>query len=129
MIRLPPRATRPDTLFPATTLFRSLALPQHPGCAVEREDHLLAVVARGVEQRILAVDRRERERLFLGEPCRALADLQPFGQRLGIVGVGGELVGPDLLEVEPEGGRHPDRLEKLNRPAKKPAIGRRAWQE
>src|SRR3546814_4710683 len=82
MIRLPPRATRPDTLFPATTLFRSLALPQHPGCAVEREDHLLAVVARGVEQRILAVDRRERERLFLGEPCRALADLQPFGQRL-----------------------------------------------
>src|SRR3546814_10841603 len=50
----------------------------------------------------------------------ALADLQPFGQRLGIVGVGGELVGPDLLEVEPEGERHHDRFEQPDRPGKMP---------
>src|SRR3546814_1226439 len=30
MIRRPPRSTRTDTLFPYTTLFRSLA-PEHPG--------------------------------------------------------------------------------------------------
>src|SRR3546814_13643581 len=30
MIRRPPRSTRTDTLFPYTTLFRSLAIP--PGC-------------------------------------------------------------------------------------------------
>src|SRR3546814_5253596 len=39
MIRRPPRSTRTDTLFPYTTLFRSLgslenALLEFPGCAV-----------------------------------------------------------------------------------------------
>src|SRR3546814_17110445 len=29
MIRRPPRSTRTDTLFPYTTLFRSIAIPQH----------------------------------------------------------------------------------------------------
>src|SRR3546814_16873600 len=31
MIRLPPRSTRTDTLFPYTTLFRSAAQPDHGG--------------------------------------------------------------------------------------------------
>src|SRR3546814_15526034 len=37
MIRRPPRSTRTDTLFPYTTLFRSLVLPDdliHPGGAI-----------------------------------------------------------------------------------------------
>src|SRR3546814_8697367 len=46
MIRRPPRSTRTDTLFPYTTLFRSL----------RRVDH---------QQRALA--RRERPRHFIGE--------------------------------------------------------------
>src|SRR3546814_14192493 len=38
MLRRPPRATRTDTLFPYTTLFRSdVADPQVAGHAIERE--------------------------------------------------------------------------------------------
>src|SRR3546814_18139668 len=33
MIRLPPRSTRPDTLFPYTTLFRSLVVSASPALA------------------------------------------------------------------------------------------------
>src|SRR3546814_6737250 len=33
MIRRPPRSTRPDTLFPYTTLFRSARRPAHPVAA------------------------------------------------------------------------------------------------
>src|SRR3546814_15672217 len=40
MIRRPPRSTRTDTLFPYTTLFRSL--PRHPDPALDREGHPLA---------------------------------------------------------------------------------------
>src|SRR3546814_8363374 len=37
MIRRPPRSTRTDTLFPYTTLFRSIAVaPQHPRVAALR---------------------------------------------------------------------------------------------
>src|SRR3546814_4999212 len=32
MIRRPPRSTRPDTLFPYTTLFRAAGLPAGPSC-------------------------------------------------------------------------------------------------
>src|SRR3546814_2734535 len=45
MIRRPPRSTRPDTLFPDTTLFRSDELrAQHSQLAVRRviEHHLVA---------------------------------------------------------------------------------------
>src|SRR3546814_3907822 len=37
MIRRPPRSTRTDTLFPYTTLFRSLTLPFLPGCGSSGE--------------------------------------------------------------------------------------------
>src|SRR3546814_14020162 len=37
MIRRPPRSTRTDTLFPYTTLFRSLALHRKPPRAAARE--------------------------------------------------------------------------------------------
>src|SRR3546814_16570590 len=55
MIRRPPRSTRTDTLFPYTTLFRSLAVPEqephrhllHAGEAVE--DHGLDVALAPVE--------------------------------------------------------------------------------
>src|SRR3546814_10317495 len=36
MLRLPPRSTRPDTLFPYTTLFRSLLGDQRGGRALRR---------------------------------------------------------------------------------------------
>src|SRR3546814_7530167 len=43
MIRLPPRSTRSDTLFPYTTLFRSAFLAAHrhdDGEGAERHDHV-----------------------------------------------------------------------------------------
>src|SRR3546814_18937868 len=40
MIRRPPRSTRPDTLFPYTTLFRSIVLP-----AVEATHEMLGIAA------------------------------------------------------------------------------------
>src|SRR3546814_5674137 len=36
MIRLPPRSTRTDTLFPYTTLFRSRRVPRGSGCRRDR---------------------------------------------------------------------------------------------
>src|SRR3546814_306224 len=52
MIRLPPRSTRTDTLFPYTTLFRSAAVALHvPGEAQSRSDllaHLDVAFAGGI---------------------------------------------------------------------------------
>src|SRR3546814_8788742 len=39
MIRRPPRSTRTDTLFPYTTLFRSLALPAHAAPGARHRGH------------------------------------------------------------------------------------------
>src|SRR3546814_13326524 len=59
MIRRPPRSTRTDTLFPYTTLFRSVAV-EHPQHADERErteahhhhvDHALRADHAAVEER------------------------------------------------------------------------------
>src|SRR3546814_9545433 len=58
MIRRPPRSTRTDTLFPSTTLFRSLAA--RPGLS----DHQQAVVRSVVDRRLgLVVDGDQIERL------------------------------------------------------------------
>src|SRR3546814_6271460 len=54
MIRRPPRSTRTDTLFPYTTLFRSIALPFRPGgrdfflerIEIAHDAHTLAAPAR-----------------------------------------------------------------------------------
>src|SRR3546814_9913994 len=45
MIRLPPRSTRTDTLFPYTTLFRSLGKAGVDLLLLAAEDHLLACLA------------------------------------------------------------------------------------
>src|SRR3546814_17078651 len=36
MIRRPPRSTRPDTLFPYTTLFRSIAVARRFACGLKK---------------------------------------------------------------------------------------------
>src|SRR3546814_3577724 len=53
MIRRPPRSTRTDTLFPYTTLFRSLVDRDHLAPAFERLvlDHRAVDDARGVKKR------------------------------------------------------------------------------
>src|SRR3546814_14019469 len=56
MIRRPPRSTRTDTLFPYTTLFRSLdRVARLPG-------HLILVIARGEKIRDLGAQRPDQRR-------------------------------------------------------------------
>src|SRR3546814_19892814 len=71
MIRRPPRATRTDTLFPYTTLFRSLGLVgQHLAGISERVEHLAELLLTGDEggaQAIEAVDDAEEDVIVVGE--------------------------------------------------------------
>src|SRR3546814_4934384 len=87
MIRRPPRSTRTDTLFPYTTLFRSL----------ERiAPFVLALAA------VHAVEQRRRQRQN-AEQLHA-ADAPP---QLAVLHVQGE--------AEPQIGRHPSELQSLMR--------------
>src|SRR3546814_4113094 len=71
MIRRPPRSTRTDTLFPYTTLFRSLA-----------RDHRL--VERGSALLDLAIDRH----LFARPNTETIADSYPIERHLLVIPVG-----------------------------------------
>src|SRR3546814_8704873 len=73
MIRRPPRSTRTDTLFPYTTLFRSLARPA-------RDD--LARLA-GIGARALVKPQLVQPEAFVGvdDALRAGRRHQPFGGR------------------------------------------------
>src|SRR3546814_6946876 len=55
MIRLPPRSTRTDTLFPYTTLFRS------PGVGIADPRGVCETVDRQREVRLVVPDRRQLE--------------------------------------------------------------------
>src|SRR3546814_15571831 len=68
MIRRPPRSTRTDTLFPYTTLFRSLQLPHaRTGPATPRDDPQLDTV-----ERLARKGLSRRHLVGLGVPARAL---------------------------------------------------------
>src|SRR3546814_18040804 len=56
MIRLPPRSTRTDTLFPYTTLFRSLGMDQGPAVEAELEPLAAGVFEAAV---IIEIERLE----------------------------------------------------------------------
>src|SRR3546814_14411315 len=62
MIRRPPRSTRTDTLFPYTTLFRSLSprsLQVPNGLSVKLFATVLAVAVAGFDMRCAAVESRD----------------------------------------------------------------------
>src|SRR3546814_6986769 len=77
MIRLPPRSTLTDTLFPATTLFRSL-------CGARRDGPQLLLGARRVDRRAAIRDVARTERLR-GE---AVGRSRPAARRAGRIGRG-----------------------------------------
>src|SRR3546814_5710831 len=58
MIRRPPRSTRTDTLFPYTTLFRSLGVIAKLGCDAA------GVVANAVDRRLILLAQQSVEPLF-----------------------------------------------------------------
>ncbi len=88
--------------------------------AIEREDHLPAVMTRGVKQRVLAIDGLEGERLFFGQPFRPFADFKTLAKRMREIGVGSEFLLLDFLEIQPEGQRDHDRFEEPDRAGQVP---------
>src|SRR3546814_1506584 len=76
MIRRPPRSTRTDTLFPYTTLFRSLGADQQPlvvnrdpGVLGDVHEHQFTVGANFEMLRVVEIDRASDEVSF--EPGRS----------------------------------------------------------
>src|SRR3546814_442444 len=72
MIRRPPRSTRPDTLFPYTTLFRSDRGQPDLLQEGQRRDQRLELVA---QHRAADLDHGEARRIELREALEVLADL------------------------------------------------------
>src|SRR3546814_20865343 len=93
MIRLPPRSTRTDTLFPDTTLFRSQ-----------------------IELRIAEAERSGAQELLLGGAGIAQLQMNPAEQEagLGIVGIALQ----SIFQLDP-GSRQVALLEKLLRALEK----------
>src|SRR3546814_2450964 len=94
MLRLPPRSTRTDTLFPYTTLFRSNQL----------QPHLLD----GVDRRCLPLRHADRRRLRLPAGAqrrpprpggRACAELEPLGDEAATRRFEAVLRGDELQEI------------------------------
>src|SRR3546814_19310808 len=94
MIRRPPRSTRTDTLFPYTTLFRSIRRPAS-SCALwqrqaatKRKSAILPCIPYGKRARLLL----ERDRHPTG--CRPFGAAQQQGAELRIREVGRRFVVP-----------------------------------
>src|SRR3546814_11746633 len=105
MIRRPPRSTRTDTLFPYTTLFRSLGQAE----LVRGGPALVALVGGGVAveavlQRLhVAEQRRQRLRQPPQVPVR---DLRLPAEAVAAAGGGGGVGGRGgVVGVDPAGGR------------------------
>src|SRR3546814_1194192 len=87
MIRRPPRSTRTDTLFPYTTLFRSVGIGEaRLNRAVERLPHRIDAIdrrARGVGRVIAApqVERHLRRRLAIPMPLGPIGLVGPRPRR------------------------------------------------
>src|SRR3546814_10100810 len=88
MIRLPPRSTRTDTLFPYTTLFRSAeGVPAHGLQHVVAGHALVAAddVADGVVAHVADVQRAGRVRQHRQAVVRRLRGFLPHLERAGVV--------------------------------------------
>src|SRR3546814_19027071 len=91
MIRRPPRATRPDTLFPYPTLFRSVAAVDLEAVALHPHAHVGGAVA------LLRGDREAQRRLGLDVDLRVadvVADRDPADAvhpYLEVAGLAGEV--------------------------------------
>src|SRR3546814_9153740 len=100
MIRLPPRSTRTDTLFPYTTLFRPFTLPLHDDRPLE-EHALRAVEHPGAVVHLLRV-LSGQDRLDLLLHARSVPrvhEREPVGDRLhpATHDRGDALVVPELI--------------------------------
>src|SRR3546814_6713145 len=74
MIRRPPRSTRTDTLFPYTTLFRSVQQRRIDHRRIDARDALAFVLGRSLHHRRARLPDRDQRRM--GEIGRAHVELQ-----------------------------------------------------
>src|SRR3546814_11914074 len=103
MIRRPPRSTRTDTLFPYTTLFRSLRYRRVARQRAEivdpfEHDHVGGATARGsvvVEPRQQIGTETVAQHAVAADPGVDHADVGPCRAQPG-----GELVGPAIVAVD-----------------------------
>src|SRR3546814_17441274 len=104
MIRRPPRSTRTDTLFPYTTLFRSLALSRRPRAQQERLRHVSVVVGDGHVVRVFLGVALELQELVVAAALAArilAADLRPrlIDRAAALVGVEARADAAEVLIV------------------------------
>src|SRR3546814_5280130 len=114
MIRRPPRSTRTDTLFPYTTLFRSLS-------NVDGATEVLTVANDSVDYLQLDIDRAAAGRF--GMPVDQIQDAmraQIEGVHVGVVADGQKRVpivirGDETLRADPRSEEHTSELQSLMR--------------
>src|SRR3546814_11159163 len=89
MIRRPPRSTRTDTLFPYTTLFRSLA----PGLRDDVRLHLVMARVEDAVRHLLLFEKVREQLRFFDRDGADQHRLAAFGVEFDLLGDRGELVG------------------------------------
>src|SRR3546814_18481795 len=101
MIRRPPRSTRTDTLFPYTTLFRSLRGERTGGWLFDSAHRAL----RSVAERYRAADRRDDPRDGARDPPGSLPVVPGAGRPAAAAVLGfDDRRGPQLPVFRPVGG-------------------------
>src|SRR3546814_10077267 len=109
MIRRPPRSTRTDTLFPYTTLFRSVQQRRVDHRRIDARDALAFVLGRSLHHRRARLPDRDQRRMGVRQktlPHRLAPEWDIFG-------VPGPLAkgGGDALQLRSE--EHPSELRSL----------------
>src|SRR3546814_15270128 len=118
MIRRPPRSTRTDTLFPYTTLFRSLLQEvfQHRG-------QLVAGVTYAYEAPTATEGQRRR---FVGQSSRVILELRG-GDLANTKGIGGVVY--DLRQQRRRPLADQPAVRAIQQPCTYSEIGRASWRE
>src|SRR3546814_3037285 len=116
MMRRPPRSTRPDTLFPYTTLFRSLELLRPRPRALALAERFFVRSETGA---LLALPAEAREAAFVRLWCAKEAVLKAHGRGLafGLDRLEFALCGDDwaLVACDPRSEEHTSELQSLMR--------------
>ena len=87
------------------------AFIEHMNCTVKRQNNLLTVMARGVQQSVLTVHGGQCESFLFGKTLRIFADRQAFGHRLRIIAIRLALVCLKLFEMKTESKRNHEGFE------------------
>src|SRR3546814_8751130 len=102
MIRRPPRATRTDTLFPYTTLFRSAALAVLPAPPTLAQQPPPAVVVERVEVKAISTPEEFIARVEAIESVDIRARVEGFLQTVAFDAGEAVETGDLLFEIEPD---------------------------